>query len=271
MATYAIGDVQGCYDALQRLLDLVRFDPVQDRLWFAGDLVNRGPDSLSVLRFVKGLGDAAVTVLGNHDIHLLCRAERVVKTKKRDTLDDVINARDGAELVRWLRVQPLMHCEGSYVMVHAGLLPQWSMAEASNLADEVSRTIQSDESANFLRYHASHDLTFWPDDLGGFPRLSFIMSALTRVRICTARGEMEGSYSGPLAAIPEGFRPWFRLIKHNAGSTILFGHWAALGYYTERHAICLDSGCVWGGALTALRLEDRKVFQVPSTPAKESS
>lgn len=265
MATYAIGDVQGCYDALQRLLELVRFDPARDRLWFAGDLVNRGPDSLAVLRFVKGLGDAAVSVLGNHDIHLVCRTEQVVSAKKRDTLDDVMTAPDGPDLVRWLRGQPLMHCEGGYVMVHAGLLPRWSMAEASALAGEVTRTIQSDKGVEFLRYHASHDLTFWPDDLGGFPRLSFILSALTRLRICTRRGEMEGSYSGPLADIPESFYPWFRLIDQAAWGTVLFGHWAALGHYTEHHVICLDSGCVWGGALTALRLEDREVFQVPST------
>lgn len=271
MATYAIGDVQGCYDALHRLLDLVRFDPVRDRLWLAGDLVNRGPDSLSVLRFVKGLGEAAVSVLGNHDIHLLCRAEQVVSAKKRDTLDDVLNAPDGADLVRWLRARPLMHCQDGYVMVHAGLLPRWSMAEASALADEVARTLQSDDGVDFLRYHVSHNLMFWPNDLGGFPRLSCGLNALTRMRICTARGEMDGSYSGPLAGVPQGYRPWFRLINEDAWDTILFGHWAALGYHTEQNAICLDSGCVWGGALTALRLEDRKVFQVPSTVADRLS
>jgi len=264
MATYAIGDVQGCYDELQRLLDVFRFDPAQDRLWFAGDLVNRGPDSLSVLRLVKGLGDAAVTVLGNHDIHLVCRAVQVASSKKRDTLDDVLNAPDGADLVNWLRAQPLIYREAGYVLIHAGLLPQWSPAEACALAGEVARTVQSEEGVDFLRYHVSHNVTFLPEDAGGFSRLSFILNVLTRLRVCTARGEMEFSFSGPLADIPEGFVPWFALVTQELSETVLFGHWAALGLHTEPNAICLDSGCVWGGSLTALRLEDRKVFQVPS-------
>jgi len=263
MAIYAIGDVQGCYDALQRLLEKVRFDVARDRLWFAGDLVNRGPDSLSVLRFVKGLGNAAVTVLGNHDIHLLCRASEVVRAKKRDTLDEVLHAPDRADLVDWLRTRPLMHSEAGYVLVHAGLLPQWSTGEAAALAGEVSSLIRSDEGVHFLRYHIGHNLTSRPDD-GGFPRVSFALNAFTRLRICTVRGKMEFTYSGPLEGVPAGFRPWFALIAPESEETVLFGHWAALGFHSENRAICLDSGCVWGGRLTALRLEDRKAFQVPS-------
>lgn len=267
MATYAIGDIQGCYDALQRLLEKARFDAARDRLWFAGDLVNRGPDSLAVLRFVSGLGDAAVTVLGNHDIHLLCRASEIVGAKKRDTLDQVVDAPDGGELVHWLRTRPLMHYEAGYVLVHAGLLPQWSIDESAVLAGETSRLIRSDEGVEFLRYHVGHNVARWPDR-GEFARLSFVLNVLTRLRICTGRGEMEFSYSGPFDGIPNGFHPWFALLPRELRETVLFGHWAALGFHTEDRAICLDSGCVWGGSLTALRLEDRQVFQVPCDASK---
>lgn len=267
MAIYAIGDVQGCYDALRRLLNRVQFDPRKDRLWFAGDLVNRGPDSLSVLRFVKGLGDAAVTVLGNHDVHLLCRVFDVAGAKKRDTLDDVLGAPDGGELVAWLRTRPLLHREAGHVLVHAGVLPQWSTAESAVLAGETSRLIQSDEGVNFLRYHVTHNLTRSPDD-GAFPRSSFVLNVLTRLRICTLGGEMELTYSGPLDGVPEGFRPWFSILEPRPAETILFGHWAALGFHAADRAICVDSGCVWGGPLTAFRLDDRKVFQVPCAAAE---
>lgn len=264
MAIYAIGDVQGCYDPLRRLLDEVAFDPTRDRLWFAGDLVNRGPDSLSVLRFVKGLGAAAVTVLGNHDVHLLCRALDVAGPKKRDTLDDVVQAPDRDELVAWLRARPLLHRDAGHWLVHAGVLPQWSTSESVFLAGETFRLIQSDEGVNFLRYHVTHNLTRSP---GGsdFARLSFVLNALTRLRICTPEGKMEFSYSGPLDGVPEGFRPWFSMLEPGREETILFGHWAALGFHVAETAVCLDSGCVWGGSLTAFRLEDRSVFQVPST------
>ena len=264
MATYAIGDVQGCYEPLRRLLDLVGFDPAADRLWFAGDLVNRGPDSLSVLRFVKGLGSAGITVLGNHDLHLICRAEDVSPAKRLDTLDAVLAAPDRDELIDWLRRLPLIHCEDGYVLSHAGLLPRWTTAEAVRLAGEVELRMRAADHRNFLRRQASHSLDAWSDDLAGPARWSGILAVFTRLRCCTSDGRMALSFSGVPADAPAGYSPWFTLRRQDAGETVLYGHWAALGFNRENSTVCLDSGCVWGGSLTALRLDDEKVFQVPS-------
>ena len=263
MATYAIGDVQGCYDALRRLLDLVGFDPAADRLWFAGDLVNRGPDSLSVLRFVKGLGSAGVTVLGNHDIHLICRAEGISPAKRQDTLDAVLAAHDRDELVDWLRRLPLIHCEDGRVLSHAGLLPAWSTRKAAALAREVEARLHGADYRNFLRRQASHSPEAWSDDLAGPARWSGILAVFTRLRCCTADGRMALSFSGPPPDAPAGYSPWFTLRRQGAEDTVLYGHWASLGFHRENGTVCLDSGCVWGGPLTAFRLDDERIFQVP--------
>ena len=264
MATYAIGDVQGCYEPLRRLLDLVGFDPAADRLWFAGDLVNRGPDSLSVLRFVKGLGASAVSVLGNHDIHLICRAEGISDAKRQDTLDAVLAAPDRDELVDWLRNLPLIHREDGYVLSHAGLLPCWTTAEAVELAGEVESRMRAADYREFLRRQTGASVEAWSDDLDAPARWSCILGVFTRLRCCTADGRMALSFSGAPADAPSGYSPWFALRHGSAGETVLYGHWAALGFHRENGTVCLDSGCVWGGSLTALRLDDGQVFQAPS-------
>ena len=264
MATYAIGDVQGCYEPLRRLLDLVGFDPAADRLWFAGDLVNRGPDSLSVLRFVMGLGPAGVAVLGNHDLHLICRAEGISAAKQRDTLDDVLAADDLEEMVDWLRRLPLIHREDEYVLSHAGLLPQWTTGEAVRLAGEVESRMRAGDYRDFLDAQTGRSVDAWSDDLTGTERWSCILGVFTRLRCCTVDGRMALAFSGVPADAPAGYRPWYVLRRGNTDETVLYGHWAALGFHRESGTVCLDSGCVWGGSLTALRLDDGRVFQVPS-------
>ena len=263
MATYAIGDVQGCNDALQRLVKQVQFDPVSDRLWFVGDLVNRGPDSLKVLRYIKSLETAAVVVLGNHDLFLLALAEGIVKPSAQDTLQPILDASDRDELLGWVRQQRLLYHESSFVLVHAGLLPQWSMREAEDLAREVETGLRSPYYKDVLRaFYPSKHLQ-WSSNLTGPIRLATIIKVLTRLRACSADGLMESSYSGPPDHIPTGFVPWFRIEnRERRETTIICGHWASLGLHCEKNVLAIDSGCVWGRQLTAIRLEDRKVFQV---------
>ena len=263
MATYAIGDVQGCYEPLRRLLDVVGFDPPTDRLWFAGDLVNRGPDSLSVLRFVRGLGAAGIAVLGNHDLHLVCRAEGISAAKRHDTLDDVLGAADRDEIIDWLRRLPLIHCENRYVLSHAGLLPQWTTRRAAELAGEVEARLRAADYRDFLRCQTGRSVSEWSDDLTGPARWSCIASVFTRLRCCAADGRMALTFSGPPADAPAGYSPWFVWRRESGSETVLYGHWAAMGFHRENGTVCLDSGCVWGGSLTALRLDDGQVFQVP--------
>jgi bis(5'-nucleosyl)-tetraphosphatase (symmetrical) len=263
MACYAIGDIQGCYDELQRLLEQIDFDPAQDQLWFVGDLVNRGPGSLEVLRFVRSLGDSAITVLGNHDLHLLAVAEGIGKLHSSDTLDGILNAPDRDELLHWLRHQRLMHAEGGHVLVHAGLLPQWTAQQALALAHEVESALRSDDYAVFLEKMYGNAPHGWEDGLEGYKRLRVIVNAFTRLRICTPQGEMEFKFKGEVENIPEGYLPWFEVKKRrNADATVIFGHWSALGLKVEPNIIALDTGCLWGGPMTAIRLEDRRLFQV---------
>ncbi|MFH2139947.1 MAG: symmetrical bis(5'-nucleosyl)-tetraphosphatase [Pseudomonadota bacterium] len=263
MSIYAIGDIQGCYNELQRLLEQIDFDPVQDQLWFVGDLVNRGPGSLEVLRLVKSLGDSAITVLGNHDLHLLAVAEGIGKLHSSDTLDGVLNAPDRDELLHWLRHQRLMHAEGAHVLVHAGLLPQWTVTQALALAHEVESALRSDDYAVFLEKMYGNAPHGWEDGLEGYKRLRVIVNAFTRLRICTKQGEMEFKFKGEVGNIPEGYLPWFEIQKRrSADATIIFGHWSALGLKVEPNIIALDTGCLWGGPMTAIRLEDRCLFQV---------
>lgn len=263
MATYAIGDVQGCYDALQRLVQQVRFDPDSDRLWFVGDLVNRGPDSLNVLRYIKNLRDRAVVVLGNHDLLLLAVAEGIAAMRPEDTLQRILTAPDHDELLTWLRQQPLFYREDPFVLVHAGLLPQWSIDEAEQLASEVHAGLRGHSYRDILRalYPSKH--LQWSPDLTGPTRLATIMKVLTRLRACSPDGLMESSFSGPPERIPTGYFPWFTInaeARHD--TTIVCGHWAALGLHIAPNILAIDSGCVWGRELTAIRLEDRAVFQV---------
>ena len=264
MATYAIGDIQGCFNSLQRLLDKCAFDPAKDRLWLVGDLVNRGPKSLETLRFIKGLGPAALTVLGNHDLYLLMVAHGGAKGRgKDDTLQPILDAPDRDELLDWLRQQALCHVENGYCLVHAGLLPAWSVAQARALAREVEAALQGPEHLTFIAKMWGSQPDCWSDDLTGWPRLRVIINAMTRMRFCSATGVMNFQAKGETTNAPPGFMPWFEVPgRQSAQAVMVTGHWSALGLRLTDQLLALDSGCLWGGHLTALRLEDRAVFQV---------
>lgn len=264
MSTYAIGDIQGCYDSLQNLLERCAFDPAQDRLWLVGDLVNRGPKSLETLRLIKSLGNSALTVLGNHDLYLLMLAEGGAKFRaKDDTLDEVLNAPDCDELLDWLRHQPLCHTEGNYCLVHAGLLPQWSAKRARALAQEVESQLQAENYREFIVNLWGSEPAGWSDNLQGWERLRVIVNAMTRMRFCKTNGLMDFKAKGKLSKAPAGHVPWFDLPDRQSADTVLItGHWSALGLRITPNLLALDSGCLWGGHLTAVRLEDRQVFQV---------
>ena len=266
MATYAIGDIQGCFDELQRLLEKIQFDADADRLWLVGDLVSRGPNSLQVLRLVKSLGAAAVTVLGNHDLHLIMLAAGCSRRRADDTLDAILQAPDREELLTWLRQLPLLHVEGDYAMVHAGLLPQWSVKKARRLAREVEQALAADDYQKMLAHLWGSEPAAWRDDLEGWARLRVIVNVMTRMRFCSPQGEMEFKTKGEATKPPPGFLPWFAVDRRRSSDHVLVtGHWSALGLRIEANLLALDSGCFWGQQLTALRLEDRQVFQVDCT------
>lgn len=264
MATYAIGDIQGCCDPLKRLLDLVKFDPARDKVWLVGDLVNRGPQSLETLRFIIALGDAAVAILGNHDLHLLVAASGHTKQYPGDTLRGILEAPDREALLHWLRQQKLMHADSTvgYAMVHAGLLPQWTIEKALSLAAEVEAVMRGANHDDFLRPLYGNKPSAWKDGLKGDDRLRVIVNAMTRMRLCTADGGMEFSHKLAPVDMPQGYMPWYEVPgRASAGTPVIFGHWASLGLMLRSDVIGLDSGCVWGRELTAMRLEDRRVFQ----------
>lgn len=262
MATYAIGDIQGCFESLTRLLDNVRFSPARDQLWLVGDLVNRGPDSLATLRFLKHLGAAAQPILGNHDLFLLAAAEGVVPLRPKDTIQDVLTAADRADLIEWLRHIPLHHRNRPFLMVHAGLLPQWTTDETVGYAREVETILSGPDYRTFLERLFHGPTTPWNPSLHGMERLTSIARVLTRIRTCTPAGELS-SFSGPPENTPAGYMPWFHVPnRRSTDATIITGHWAALGLRLEPNHLAIDSGCVWGRQLTAVRLEDRAVFQV---------
>jgi bis(5'-nucleosyl)-tetraphosphatase (symmetrical) len=259
--------VQGCYDALRRLVDALAFDPSRDRLWFTGDLVNRGPQSLQCLRYVKSLGDAAITVFGNHDFHLLCIAEGVEQKKKRDTLDDVLGAPDRGELLDWLRRRPLMHAEAGFALVHAGLLPEWSVDRARALACEVETMLRGDDYRALLARMYGDEPRRWNDALTGIERLRVVINAMTRLRVIDHDGAMVLSFKGKPADAPGGTTPWFDFPQRaSLDHTVIFGHWSALGRVVRSDIACLDSGCVWGRSLSAMRLSDRRVYSVDCPP-----
>ena len=266
MATYAIGDIQGCFDSLQRLLNQFHFDPGSDRLWLVGDLVNRGPDSLSVLRYIKNLGDSAITVLGNHDLHLLAVEAGIAELHRKDTITDVLKASDRKELIDWLRHQRLMYREGGFVLVHAGVFPYWSVDEALQHAQEVETALRSDQYTNFLQVIYRCSIEKWNEEASLEERLGVITNAMTRMRICSEKGELNLGFKGMLEDIPAGYFPWFDVpsrIPRN--ETVLFGHWSALGVRFQKKNVALDGGCVWGRKLVAFRLDDRQSFEVSCT------
>ncbi|MGD9599754.1 MAG: symmetrical bis(5'-nucleosyl)-tetraphosphatase [Steroidobacteraceae bacterium] len=260
MARYAIGDVQGCYDELRTLLAALDFRADRDELWFVGDLVNRGPRSLEVLRFVRDLGEGAHCVLGNHDLHLLAVAlghgER--RLKRGDTLDAVLGARDRERLLEWLLARPLAHHDSARgdLLVHAGLVPQWRAIDAARLAREVELAIARDAPAVFGQMYGNEPDT-WSESLAGAARLRFVINALTRLRYCTARGRMDLAQKGAPGTVPPPLAPWFTFgDAESRGARVICGHWSTLGYSASRGVIAIDTGCVWGGALTALPLDD---------------
>ncbi len=265
MRTYVIGDLQGCYQELLRLLDLLAFDPSSDQLWFVGDLVNRGPDSLAVLRYIKSLGERAVTVLGNHDLHLLALAAGNHKQAAKSTLDAVLNALDRDELLDWLRQRPLLHHDPSqnFTMVHAGLPPQWTLAQAQACAHEVEQVLRGADAHALLLSLYGDSPKRWNNKLHGIKRLRFIINSLTRLRYCRADGTLLLKEKSLLGTQPPESLPWFRVPKRrSAGERIVFGHWSTIGYLATDQVWALDSGCLWGGKLTALAIDDGTPHQV---------
>ncbi len=270
MTIFAVGDIQGCYHELEEMLKLVEFDIKKDQLWLVGDLVNRGADSLQVLRLVKSMGDAAITVLGNHDLHLLAVAAGVAELHHSDTLDEILAAPDRDELLAWLRHQRMLHVQDNYVLLHAGLLPEWSVAQAQSLAHEVEQALRGADYVTFLEKMYGNTPHQWDESLTGYPRLRVISNALTRMRICTVQGEMQFKFKGEPGDVPDkGYLPWFDVPhRASADATVVFGHWSALGLINRPNVIALDTGCLWGNALTAIRLEDRKIYQVKCSNLK---
>jgi len=260
---YAIGDLQGCVEELRTLLSRLKFSADRDRLWFVGDLVNRGPDSLAALRLVRDLGDNAVVVLGNHDLHLLAVACGVQRRRRSDTLDAVLAAPDRDALIEWLRLRPLAHLEGNDLMVHAGVVPQWTAARTLALAAEVSSALRRDPRALFEHMYGDEPER-WDDQLAGAERLRFIINVLTRLRLCTADGRVDISVKGPPPPPPSPLRPWFEHPQRASRDVrVIFGHWSALGLVERSGVLGLDSGCVWGGSLTAANLDsDRPLVSV---------
>ncbi|MFM7785927.1 MAG: symmetrical bis(5'-nucleosyl)-tetraphosphatase [Gammaproteobacteria bacterium] len=264
MATYAIGDVQGCWEPLLRLLDECDFHREKDRLWFVGDLVNRGPDSLAVLRFVRGLGDRAVTVLGNHDLHLLAVAAGIRKASRKDSLGSVLEAADRDELLDWLRHLPLAHQESAlpHLMVHAGVPPGWSAEDTLGRAREVESALRGPDWKVFLAHMYGDHPDCWDDALAGWERLRVITNYLTRMRFCTPEGRLDLDNKNPPAGANTSFAPWFSHAGRAAAAVpVVFGHWAALEGKADTPGVhALDTGCVWGGRLRAMRLEDGALF-----------
>ncbi len=257
---YAIGDVQGCFDSLQALLKQLPLNK-EDRLWLCGDLVNRGPKSAEVLRWAMSQGRRVQVVLGNHDLHLLSAAAGKRKSKARDTFQDVLDASDCDELLGWLRAQPLAYQEGDYLMVHAGVHPSWSAKQVLKVASECERALRDDSWHSAWKRSRSTPPP-WSDSLSGKDRLASALSILVGVRTLSKGGELDAEFTGHPDQSPDRVRPWFAHTECEA--TVVFGHWAALGLYIDERHLGLDTGCVWGGQLTAMRLRDRAVFQQPA-------
>jgi bis(5'-nucleosyl)-tetraphosphatase (symmetrical) len=264
LARYAIGDVQGCYAQLRSLVERLSFRTDRDQLWFVGDLVNRGPRSLEVLRYVRGLGDNAVVVLGNHDLHLLALAHGRHKRRSGDTLDEIFDAPDRDTLLAWLITRPLAHFDTARgdLLVHAGVVPQWSAAVTAELAGAVSAELARNPRDFFERMYGDHP-DRWSPELRGMERLRFAVNALTRMRLCTPDGRIDVKMKGPPDEARLPYRPWF---EHAARLTrdvrVIFGHWSALGLMQAHGVVGLDTGCVWGGSLTALDLDDASALPV---------
>ena len=274
MATYAIGDIQGCYEELNNLLGRIKFKPDRDVLWFAGDLVNRGPASLKTLRLIYSLRDNSVTVLGNHDLHLLsCRYLERMNPTRKDTTTEILNAHDCDKLLDWLRSQKLAHHDPhlGFTMVHAGMPPSWNAETAVSCAKEAEALLAGPRFVEVLDNMYGDEPSSWHNALSGWPRIRFVINALTRLRFSSADGSIDMKYKGPLGSQPESLRPWFELNERPRHERIVFGHWSSLRLSPaeqEQFAVYpIDTGAVWGGELTALRLEDLEKFSVASSIA----
>lgn len=276
MAIYAVGDIQGCYQELRLLLQQVQFSE-SDQLWVAGDLVNRGPQSLETLRFIKALGPRATCVLGNHDLHLLAVYFGATHHKRSDTLTPILQAPDKHELLTWLRKQKLMVYDkhAKVAMVHAGIPPCWSISKAQKRAKEVEKVLDSTLAGEFFNHMYGNQPNTWSPHHQGWNRLRLITNYFTRMRFCTVEGKLDFSAKGDLDSQPHGHKPWFHFSRKDPNEQdirILFGHWAALeGEANAKNVFALDTGCVWGGKLTTLRLDDMQLFSTPSITAKPLS
>jgi bis(5'-nucleosyl)-tetraphosphatase (symmetrical) len=269
MATYAIGDIQGCYDEFRILLDRIGFHPEQDRLWLAGDLVNRGPQSLAVLRFARSLGERAVCVLGNHDLHLLAVSQGNRKHYGDGSLDDVLEAPDREELLEWLRHRPLLfrNRKKRFTMIHAGLPPQWDLNMAEACAHEVEQVLRGPGFGALMQHMYGDQPTRWSPELQGIERQRFIINCLTRLRYCTPKGKLGLRFKDAPGTQPSGYLPWFEAPgRASARERIVCGHWSTLGFLNRHNVWSLDTGCLWGGRLTAMRVRRKKrlvAVQVP--------
>ncbi|MDR2016436.1 MAG: symmetrical bis(5'-nucleosyl)-tetraphosphatase [Burkholderiales bacterium] len=268
MSSYVVGDIQGCHNELCRLLELIGFSPKHDRLWCVGDLVNRGPASANVLRELIALGDSVQSVLGNHDFHLLVSAAGFQKLGRRDHLDDVLLAKDRDVMLEWLRHRPLAIRFDDYLVVHAGVIPAWSVDDVLRHAHEVETVLHSNDRntvLHFLKHLYGNTPERWDERLRNQDRLRAIVNICARLRFCAEDGTMDFSEKGFRDHPPSGMRPWFAFeSRRTCNVTVLCGHWSMLGLSLMPKVLALDSGCLWGGMLTAVRLEDRQVFQVPS-------
>ena len=269
MPTYVIGDVQGCLHAFLDLIAAIAYDPRRDRLWFTGDLVNRGEDSLGMLRWCMAHDDGIVAILGNHDLHLLAVAEGFVPPHKKDTLSEILEAPDRAEVLEWLRRRPLLHREGDWLMVHAGLMPAWTAQQAQSLARELEDVLRGKAYRGFLRQMYGNEPRHWSEALSGQDRLRLIANAMTRMRFLHPDGGLEFLHKCAPTQAPPGLIPWFDMPgRLSRDVRVLFGHWSTLGLYLRDDVAALDTGCLWGGRLTALRIEDGQVFQVDCRPRR---
>ncbi|MYN14074.1 symmetrical bis(5'-nucleosyl)-tetraphosphatase [Pusillimonas sp. TS35] len=262
--TWIVGDLQGCSAPLDTLFDDPRIaGSPEARFWFAGDIVNRGPDSLGALRRVMALGERAIMVLGNHDLHLLAVAAGIGKVKKGDTVASVLEAPDATELIDWLRHRPVAHYEHGHLLVHAGIHPQWDVRKTMALASEVHAALRAPDWRTNLAQMYGNKPDQWDDRLAGSDRLRAIINILTRIRMCHPDGRLDFSHKGPPDEAPEGLMPWFDLPgRASGGDTVVFGHWSTLGLLMRPDVVCLDTGCIWGRHLTAMRIADRALAQV---------
>lgn len=274
MAVYAIGDIQGCYDQFRQLLYKLDFNEDTDQLWLTGDLVNRGPKSLETLRYVHSLRDNVLLVLGNHDLHLLATAYHHKQPGKKDTIDEILDADDNTILFDWLRRQPLIHRDTDlgFTLVHAGIHPEWDINKAISLADEVEQVLRSDEHINFYQHMYGDKPLLWDESLTDWYRLRYITNILTRMRYCDADGHVSMSAKGPPGSQADGLLPWYEMTRKSADERIIFGHWSTLptsADYEQYNVYPLDSGCLWGGALTALRI-DQQPLELTRIPCPQS-